>query len=90
MVTLWYRAPELLLGCKQYSTAIDVWSVGCIFAELLLMKALWPGKNDIDELNKIFKVRILMFLIINIQCSQFNSNSRGPTKLVLIMNLPYT
>ena len=64
VVTLWYRAPELLLGCKQYSTAIDVWSVGCIFAELLLMKALWPGKNDIDELNKIFKVRILMFLII--------------------------
>ncbi|KAF6027915.1 CDK11A [Bugula neritina] len=55
VVTLWYRAPELLLGCKQYSTAIDVWSVGCIFAEMLLMKALWPGKNEIDELNKIFK-----------------------------------
>ncbi|XP_067951485.1 cyclin-dependent kinase 11B-like isoform X2 [Watersipora subatra] len=55
VVTLWYRAPELLLGCKQYSTAIDLWSVGCIFAEMLLMKALWPGKNEIDELNKIFK-----------------------------------
>ena len=58
VVTLWYRAPELLLGCKQYSTPIDMWSVGVIFAELLLMKPLWPGKTEIDELNKIFKVSI--------------------------------
>ena len=79
MVTLWYRAPELLLGCKQYSTAIDVWSVGCIFAELLLMKALWPGKNDIDELNKIFKVRILMFLIIIYSVVHLIQTPRGPT-----------
>ena len=35
VVTLWYRAPELLLGCKEYSTEIDVWSLGCVFAELL-------------------------------------------------------
>ncbi|ESO89927.1 hypothetical protein LOTGIDRAFT_164624 [Lottia gigantea] len=55
VVTLWYRAPELLLGCKQYSTAIDMWSVGCIFAEFLTMKPLWPGKSEIDELNRIFK-----------------------------------
>ncbi|OWF44048.1 cyclin-dependent kinase 11B-like [Mizuhopecten yessoensis] len=55
VVTLWYRAPELLLGCKEYATAIDMWSVGCIFAEFLMMKALWPGKSEIDELNRIFK-----------------------------------
>ncbi|XP_076318526.1 cyclin dependent kinase 11B pitslre isoform X2 [Tachypleus tridentatus] len=55
VVTLWYRAPELLLGIKEYSTAIDLWSVGCIFGELLTMKPLFPGKSDIDELNKIFK-----------------------------------
>ncbi|KAK6177605.1 hypothetical protein SNE40_015672 [Patella caerulea] len=55
VVTLWYRAPELLLGCKEYSTAIDLWSVGCIFAEFLTKKALWPGKSEIDELNRIFK-----------------------------------
>ncbi|XP_059472867.1 cyclin-dependent kinase 11B [Neocloeon triangulifer] len=55
VVTLWYRAPELLLGVKEYSTPIDVWSVGCIFAELLLMEALFPGKSEIDQLNKIFK-----------------------------------
>lgn len=35
MVTLWYRAPEILLGCKYYSTAVDIWSLGCIFAEMV-------------------------------------------------------
>jgi len=56
VVTLWYRAPELLLGMKLYSTHIDVWSVGCIFGELLLMEPLFPGKSETDELNKIFKL----------------------------------
>jgi cell division cycle 2-like protein len=55
VVTLWYRAPELLLGCKEYSTPIDVWSCGCIFAELLAMTALFPGKSEPDQLNRIFK-----------------------------------
>ncbi|XP_003737981.1 cyclin-dependent kinase 11B [Galendromus occidentalis] len=55
VVTLWYRAPELLLGSKEYSCPIDVWSVGCIFGELLTMAPLFPGKSEIDELNKIFK-----------------------------------
>ncbi|CAF3829613.1 unnamed protein product [Rotaria sp. Silwood1] len=55
VVTLWYRAPELLLGDKQYSTPIDMWSVGAIFGELLLMKPLFPGKSELDQLNRIFK-----------------------------------
>uniref|UniRef100_G3TW51 Protein kinase domain-containing protein n=1 Tax=Loxodonta africana TaxID=9785 RepID=G3TW51_LOXAF len=55
VVTLWYRAPELLLGAKEYSTAIDMWSVGCIFGELLTQKPLFPGKSDIDQINKVFK-----------------------------------
>lgn len=55
VVTLWYRAPELLLGIKEYSTPIDVWSVGAIFGELLLMKPLFPGKSELDQLNCIFK-----------------------------------
>jgi len=55
VVTLWYRCPELLLGTKQYSTEIDMWSVGCIFGELLLMKPLFPGRSEIDQLNRIFK-----------------------------------
>merc|ERR1719237_132039 len=56
VVTLWYRAPELLLGAKQYSTHIDVWSIGCILGELLMMEPLFPGKSEVDELNKIFKL----------------------------------
>ncbi|XP_044587613.1 cyclin-dependent kinase 11A-like isoform X1 [Cotesia glomerata] len=55
VVTLWYRAPELLLNGKEYSTPIDMWSVGCIFAELIRMEALFPGKSEIDQLQKIFK-----------------------------------
>lgn len=56
VVTLWYRAPELLLCSKEYSTPIDMWSVGCIFAEFLQMGPLFPGKSEIDQLNRIFKV----------------------------------
>nr|XP_042125209.1 cyclin-dependent kinase 11B-like [Peromyscus maniculatus bairdii] len=55
VVTLWYRAPELLLGAKEYFTAVDMWSVGCIFGELLTQKPLFPGKSEIDQINKVFK-----------------------------------
>ncbi|KAL3571231.1 hypothetical protein D5086_028480 [Populus alba] len=55
VVTLWYRAPELLLGAKQYSTAVDMWSVGCIMAEMLTKEPLFTGKGEIDHLDKIFK-----------------------------------
>ncbi|KAK4568944.1 hypothetical protein RGQ29_004382 [Quercus rubra] len=56
VVTLWYRAPELLLGTMKYSTAIDMWSVGCIMAELVAQEALFRGKNEIDQLGKIFQI----------------------------------
>jgi len=46
VVTLWYRAPDILLGSKTYSTSIDVWSIGCIFAELSNMKPLFPGNSE--------------------------------------------
>ncbi|XP_046993132.1 cyclin-dependent kinase 11B isoform X4 [Schistocerca americana] len=55
VVTLWYRAPELLLCTKEYSTPVDMWSVGCIFGEFLSMEALFPGKTEVDQLNRIFK-----------------------------------
>ncbi|KAF2761362.1 kinase-like protein [Pseudovirgaria hyperparasitica] len=54
VVTLWYRAPELLLGASTYDTAIDMWSVGCIFGELLTKDPLLQGKNEVDQLAKIF------------------------------------
>ena len=54
VVTRWYRAPELLYGAKFYGTAIDVWAVGCIFAELLLRRPYLPGGSDLDQLQRIF------------------------------------
>jgi cell division cycle 2-like protein len=53
VVTLWYRAPELLLGAKEYSTSVDMWSIGCIFGELLLKEPLLQGKNEVDQLAKV-------------------------------------
>ena len=54
VVTLWYRAPELLLGARRYGRAVDMWSVGCIFGELLTREPLLQGKNEADELARIF------------------------------------
>jgi len=56
VVTLWYRAPELLLGTKTYGAAIDMWSLGCIFGEILTRDPLLPGKNEVDTLTKIFEL----------------------------------
>ncbi|GFH48305.1 hypothetical protein CTEN210_04781 [Chaetoceros tenuissimus] len=57
VVTLWYRAPELLLGATRYCGPVDVWSIGCIFAEMATGYALFPGRSDIDQLFKIFQRR---------------------------------
>ncbi|KAE8657132.1 Cyclin-dependent kinase G-2 [Hibiscus syriacus] len=54
VVTQWYRSPELLLGAKKYSAAVDMWSVGCIMAELLAKEPLFKGTSEIDQLRKIF------------------------------------
>ncbi|XP_023943752.2 cyclin-dependent kinase 1-like [Bicyclus anynana] len=56
VVTLWYRAPELLLRSKQYSCPIDVWSMGCIFAEMLSKQVLFRGDSEIDQLLSIFRI----------------------------------
>ncbi|KAL4268885.1 mitogen-activated protein kinase [Pleurotus pulmonarius] len=56
VATRWYRAPEIILAFRRYNTAIDVWSIGCIFAELLTGKPLFKGKDYVDQLNKILDV----------------------------------
>ncbi|TPX33394.1 hypothetical protein SmJEL517_g03749 [Synchytrium microbalum] len=67
VVTIWYRAPELLLGARHYTKAVDIWAIGCIFAELLMLRPIFKGeeakmdnKKNIpfqrDQLNKIFEV----------------------------------
>jgi cyclin-dependent kinase len=55
IVTLWYRCPEILLGGRQYSTGVDMWSAGAIFAEMYTRKPLFPGDSEIDEIFKIFR-----------------------------------
>ncbi|KAJ6678678.1 MITOGEN-ACTIVATED PROTEIN KINASE [Salix viminalis] len=56
VVTRWYRAPELLLCCDNYGTSIDVWSVGCIFAEILGRKPIFPGTECLSQLKLIISV----------------------------------
>jgi serine/threonine protein kinase len=56
VVTLWYRAPDLLLGSRKYSTPVDIWSVGCIFAEMANGRPLVAGTSEADQLDRIFRL----------------------------------
>jgi len=56
VVTRWYRAPEVILNASEYTKAIDIWSVGCIFAELLGRTALFPGEDYLDQVQRIIAV----------------------------------
>ncbi|CAF2097438.1 hypothetical protein BRARA_E01551 [Brassica rapa] len=56
VVTLWYRPPELLLGATRYGAAVDLWSTGCILAELYAGKPIMPGRTEVEQLHKIFKL----------------------------------
>ncbi|KAI9079456.1 hypothetical protein K1719_038538 [Acacia pycnantha] len=56
VVTLWYRPPELLLGATVYGVGVDLWSAGCILAELLAGKPIMPGRTEVEQLHKIFKL----------------------------------
>ncbi len=55
-VTLWYRAPEILLGGQMYTPAIDVWSAACIFAEMLTREPLFKGDSEIGQIMRIFEI----------------------------------
>ncbi|KAI9360006.1 kinase-like domain-containing protein, partial [Zopfochytrium polystomum] len=56
VITLWYRPPELLLGSTQYGPEIDMWSAGCIMAEMLVKKPLFPGNDEISQLDHIWRL----------------------------------
>ncbi|KAJ0972212.1 hypothetical protein J5N97_020171 [Dioscorea zingiberensis] len=56
VVTLWYRPPELLLGATEYGVGVDLWSTGCILAELLAGKPIMPGRTEVEQMHKIFKL----------------------------------
>lgn len=55
IVTLWYRSPEILLGSQRYSMGVDIWSIGCIFAEMIRRKPIFQGDSEIDQLFRIFR-----------------------------------
>lgn len=56
VVTLWYRAPELLLGSLKQTIAIDIWSAACVFGELLLHKPLLPGRSELNQIELIINL----------------------------------
>lgn len=56
VITLWYRPPELMLGATHYSVGVDLWSVGCVLAELLLGEPIFPGRTEVEQLHKVFKL----------------------------------
>lgn len=56
VITLWYRPPELLLGANEYGPSVDMWSVGCLLAELLTRKPLFPGKDEAEQTELIFQM----------------------------------
>ncbi|EOD10204.1 hypothetical protein EMIHUDRAFT_444655 [Emiliania huxleyi CCMP1516] len=56
VVTLWYRAPDVLMGSRKYSTPVDIWSVGCIFGEMASGRPMFPGCSEHDQVMRIFKV----------------------------------
>lgn len=56
VVTLWYRAPDVLLGSRTYNTSIDIWSAGCIMAEMFTGRPLFPGTTNEDQLLRIFRL----------------------------------
>lgn len=55
VATRWYRSPELLVGDTQYGPPVDIWAIGCVFAELISGQPLWPGRSDVDQLYHIRK-----------------------------------
>ncbi|RUS90729.1 hypothetical protein EGW08_001533 [Elysia chlorotica] len=55
VVTLWYRAPEILLGSQRYAVPADIWSIGCIFAEMVTKRPLFHGDSEIDQIFRIFR-----------------------------------
>lgn len=72
VVTRWYRAPELLLNCSEYTAAIDIWSVGCIFMEIIRREPLFPGKDYVQQLTLITEVLILSLNSLMSSCNNFN------------------
>lgn len=82
VITLWYRPPELLLGMIDYSTKIDMWSVGCIVAEMFRRSAFLRGQNETNQLELIYKVcgtpNTQEWPLLETKCRHWNRFKPGP------------
>lgn len=85
VVTRWYRAPELLLNSSDYTAAIDVWSVGCIFMELMNRKPLFPGKDHVHQMHLLIEVREIKHIDHNKNCGFQRANFNFSTYFVLVI-----
>eukprot|EP01017_Pseudomicrothorax_dubius_P048169 TRINITY_DN871_c0_g1_i1.p1 TRINITY_DN871_c0_g1~~TRINITY_DN871_c0_g1_i1.p1 ORF type:complete len:410 (-),score=82.17 TRINITY_DN871_c0_g1_i1:111-1340(-) len=77
----YYRAPELIFGATEYTTAIDVWSIACVFAEMILGEPIFPGDSSVDQLVKIVKI---LGTPTAEQIAQMNPHQRETIKLPMI------
>lgn len=82
VVTRWYRAPELLLNSSDYTAAIDVWSVGCIFMELMDRKPLFPGRDHVHQLRLLMEV--IFFAGVCFLCSNQRGNGKREKKIMFV------
>ncbi|RAL44919.1 hypothetical protein DM860_003678 [Cuscuta australis] len=82
VVTLWYRPPELLLGATHYGVAVDMWSSGCILAELFAGKPILPGRTEVEQLHKIFK-------LCGSPCDEYWVKSKLPHATIFKPQQPY-
>lgn len=74
VVTLWYRPPELLMGSTNYGVSVDLWSVGCVFAELFLGKPILKGRTEVILIINVFNLCYVVLLFINVElwrCKHF-------------------
>jgi glycogen synthase kinase 3 beta len=83
----YYRAPELIFGATEYSTAIDIWSSGCVFAELILGEPIFPGDSSVDQLVKIVKI---LGTPSQEQILSMNPQQKEPIRLPAIKPLPWS
>lgn len=76
VVTLWYRPPELLLGATNYGEAVDLWSVGCVFAEIFLGRPLFKGRTEVRSFLNI--VPVIFFLPTVVEIQDYNELLQNP------------
>ncbi|KAK4370040.1 hypothetical protein RND71_009515 [Anisodus tanguticus] len=82
IVTLWYRPPELLLGSNSYGVEVDLWGVGCVLGELFTGKPIMPGRTEVEQLHKIFK-------LCGSPSDDFWRKSKLPNALIFKPTQPY-